>query len=392
MILAADRVILGDGKTVLENHVVEISGQSGKIVRIIPMDTLTAEGKTPDVCYPGCTLMPGLIDMHVHISAFNKPFGFAGSDFAHAYATLHNAEQALTLGVTTLRSVADKNKLVASLVWAKENGYISTAIPRIIPCGNGICMTGGHGSEFPDGGDIADGPWALRKRVRQNIMDGAQWIKLLTSRREEIPEFTQEELNAAVDECHRRKHKVAVHSGMHCTVQMCIDAGVDTIEHGTYMTVDQAETMRDKGIAWTPTMMVYSEMAKKFVGRSDAAAKSYQRAAEAYCTNFKKLYDTGVTVLAGTDVPADSEGVITYRELEYMVDYGITPLQAIQTATENPARVLDLGDVTGAVKPGLAADLLIVAGDPSKNISDVRNVTEVYQNGVSVYRKTAAEQ
>ena len=99
-----------------------------------------------------------------------------------------------------------------------------------------------------------------------------------------------------------------------------------------------------------------------------------------------------MTVLAGTDVPADSEGVITYRELEYMVDYGITPLQAIQTATENPARVLDLGDVTGAVKPGLAADLLIVAGDPSKNISDVRNVTEVYQNGVSVYRKTAAEQ
>ena len=94
----------------------------------------------------------------------------------------------------------------------------------------------------------------------------------------------------------------------------------------------------------------------------------------------------------GSDVPADSEGVITYRELEYMVAYGITPLQAIQTATENPARVLELGDVTGAVKPGLAADILIVTGDPSKNISDVRNVTEVYQNGVSVYRKAEAEQ
>ena len=118
MILAADRVIPGDGKTVLENHVVEVCEETGKITRVISLDTLKAEGGKPDVSYPGCTLMPGLIDMHVHISAFNKPFGFAGSDFAHAYATLHNAEQALTLGVTTLRSVADKNKLVASLVWA----------------------------------------------------------------------------------------------------------------------------------------------------------------------------------------------------------------------------------------------------------------------------------
>lgn len=390
MILAADRVIIGDGKTVLDHHVVEVCDESGKIVRIIPMEKLEQEGKTPDTTYSGCTLLPGLIDMHVHISAFNKPFGYSGSDYAHAYATLHNAERTFALGVTTLRSVADANKLVALLVWAKENGLISTPIPRIIPCGNGICMTGGHGSEFPGGGDIADGPWEVRKRVRKNIMDGAQWIKLLTSRREDIPEFTQEELDAAADECHRRNRKIAVHSGMECTIQMCIDAGVDTIEHGTHMTVEQACTMRDKGIAWTPTLMVYTEMAKETAGRTDTAAKSYQRAAEAYRNNFKTLYDTGVTVLAGTDVPADKEGVVTYKELEYMVEYGITPLQAIQTATENPARVLDLGDVTGSVKPGLEADLLIVEGDPSCNIADLRNVVEVYQNGVSVYRKCSA--
>lgn len=387
MILAVERVIVGDGKTILKDHVVEICEESGKIIRIIPVSELEAEGKKPDISYPGCTLMPGLIDMHVHISAFNKPFGFAGSDYAHAYATLRNAERALALGVTTIRSVADKNKLVASLVWAKENGYISTPIPRIIPCGNGICMTGGHGSEFPDGGDIADGPWELRKRVRRNIMDGAQWIKLLTSKREDIPEFTQEELDAAVEECHRRKRKVAVHSGMECTIQMCIDAGVDTIEHGTYMTTEQACQMRDKGIAWTPTLMVYSETAKKTAACGSTTAKVYQRAAEAYRKNFKTLYDTGVIVLAGTDVPADSEGVTTYRELEYMVEYGITPLQAIQTATENPARVLNLSEMTGMVKVGLEADLLIVKGDPSQDISDVRNVVEVYQSGVLIHRK-----
>jgi imidazolonepropionase-like amidohydrolase len=281
-ILCADRLITGDGTTVLPNMAVAVSKDTGKIIEIGTPEKLEAKYKQKTVFYPGCSILPGLIDLHVHLSAWEKkPYGYAGSDFVHSFVTLRNARSAYAHGVTTMRSVADKNGLVASVVWASQNGLIEGPVPRIIPCGNGICMTGGHGSEFPDGGDIADGPWELRKRIRKNIQDGAQWIKLLTSKREFVPEFTQEELDAAVDECHRRNHKIAVHSGVPITIQMCIDAGVDTIEHGTFMSVEQARQMRDKKIAWVPTIMVYCESAKKAMSENSPDAESYNKSAQA---------------------------------------------------------------------------------------------------------------
>ena len=313
------------------------------------------------------------------------PFGYAGSDFVHAYITLRNARKAFESGVTTLRSVADKNKLVASLVWAADHQVLDEPIPRIIPCGNGICMTGGHGSEFPGGGDIVDGPWEMRKRIRRTIQEGAQWIKLLTSRRAWTPEFTQEELDAAVDEAHRLGHKIAVHSGVPVTIQMCIDAGVDTIEHGTFMSEEQAKQMVEKGIAWVPTVMVYSEAAKDKAKKDPASAAYYEGARTAYFENLKRYYDMGVLIGAGTDVPVDMHGVNTYFELEYLVRCGLTPLQAIEVGTGNGARILGMEDRIGQIQPGLEADLLVVRGDASRDITALRQVEAVYQRGRLVY-------
>jgi len=380
MILAAERMITGDGKTVLKDTAAAVSEATGKILAIGRLEALEARYSGAVYRYPGCTLLPGLIDLHVHLSAWgDKPFGYAGSDFSHAYITLRNARNAYRTGVTTIRSVADKNGLLASLVWAAENRVLDEPVPRIIPCGNGICMTGGHGSEFPDGGDIADGPWEVRRRVRKNLQDGAQWIKLLTSRREFIPEFTQEELDAAVDECHRRNRKIAVHSGVPVTIQMCIDAGVDTIEHGTFMSPEQARQMIEKNIAWTPTVMVYAESAKR------TGNPNYIASQKAYEENLKRYYDMGVLIGAGTDVPVDIHGVNTYLELEYMVKYGLTPLQAIQIGTQNGAKILDLGEETGTIAPGLAGDLLVVRGNPAERIEALREVEAVYQYGECVY-------
>lgn len=380
MIILAERIITGDGKTVLKNTAVALSEQNGSILAMGPPEALEVQYGGQIYRYPGCTLLPGLVDLHVHLSAWgNKPFGYAGSDFSHAYITLRNARNAYKTGVTTIRSVADKNGLLASLVWAAEQRVLDEPIPRIIPCGNGICMTGGHGSEFPDGGDIADGPWEVRRRVRKNLQSGAQWIKLLTSRREFVPEFTQEELDAAVDECHRRNRKIAVHSGVPVTIQMCIDAGVDTLEHGTFMSEAQARQMIEKGIAWTPTVMVYSESAKQ------SGNPYYLEAQKAYQANLKPYYDMGVLIGAGTDVPVDVHGVNTYFELEYMVEYGLTPMQAIQIGTQNGAKILGLEQVTGTVKPGLAGDLLVVRGNPAEQITALRNVEAVFQYGQCVY-------
>ena len=387
MIITADWLIPGDGRTVLERQAVALSEKDGQILEYGPVDALERKyGEKATTDYGGCTVLPGLIDLHVHISAWgDMPFGYAGSDFVHAYITLRNARKAFESGVTTLRSVADKNKLVASLVWAADHQVLDEPIPRIIPCGNGICMTGGHGSEFPGGGDIVDGPWEMRKRIRRTIQEGAQWIKLLTSRRAWTPEFTQEELDAAVDEAHRLGHKIAVHSGVPVTIQMCIDAGVDTIEHGTFMSEEQAKQMVEKGIACVPTVMVYSEAAKDKAKKDPASAAYYEGARTAYFENLKRYYDMGVLIGAGTDVPVDMHGVNTYFELEYLVRCGLTPLQAIEVGTGNGARILGMEDRIGQIQPGLEADLLVVRGDASRDITALRQVEAVYQRGRLVY-------
>ena len=225
----------------------------------------------------------------------------------------------------------------------------------------------------------------MRKRIRRTIQEGAQWIKLLTSRRAWTPEFTQEELDAAVDEAHRLGHKIAVHSGVPVTIQMCIDAGVDTIEHGTFMSEEQAKQMVEKGIAWVPTVMVYSEAAKDKAKKDPASAAYYEGARTAYFENLKRYYDMGVLIGAGTDVPVDMHGVNTYFELEYLVRCGLTPLQAIEVGTGNGARILGMEDRIGQIQPGLEADLLVVRGDASRDITALRQVEAVYQRGRLVY-------
>ena len=209
-----------------------------------------------------------------------------------------------------------------------------------------------------------------------------------------------------MDECHRRGIKCGVHAGTNPGIQMCIDAGFDTIEHATFMTLDHAKQMAEKGIAWTPTIMAYTllydickENMEKHAGAPagdpvmQKEMKDYQYfepAYKAYRDHFKEFYDTGVTVIAGTDMVMYQSPLLPLnRELKYMVEYGITPVQAIQTATSNPAKVLGVEEERGLVKEGLDADLLVVGGDLSKDITrlgDVKLVTlggkRVFENGI----------
>lgn len=390
MILAAQRMISGDGATVLEGQAVLV--RSGRIAQIAPLATLRAQNADEEVIrFEGCTLLPGLVDMHVHLGNWgNRPGDYRNNDYMHAYVAASNARSVLKDGVTTIRDASTKNKLTASLRDAAQNGWVEGPLPRIITCGNGLCMTGGHGSEIPDGGEEVDGPWAIRQAIRRNFKNGCDWIKVLTSSRAHIPEFTQEELDAAVDECHRRGRKIAVHSGVIPTIQMCIDAGFDTIEHGTYMTVEQAQQMKQKGLAWIPTITPYTRAAERAQERARlqptsanlAACRAYTAAAEAYRKNFKALFDTGVLVGAGTDLSLDEgDGAPVAGELKYMVAYGITPMQAIQVGTSNGARILGLQEETGLLKEGLSADLLIVRGDPSQHIEALAQVEAVYRGG-----------
>lgn len=402
MIIAARYLMTGDGKSVLENRAV-LTGADGKIKKIGAKETIMKEFPGEEYKdYGDATLLPGLFDMHVHLAYwYSQPDSFNyGPQLVMLYALQH-AQSAFERGITSVRDMSSARGVCKNLKLAAEKGFVT--IPHITHTDTGMCMSGGHGWE-----EVAqvDGPWEVRKEIRRQVRDGAEWVKILTTHRSHIPEYTQEELDAAVDECHRRGIKCGVHAGTNPGIQMCIDAGFDTIEHATFMTLDHARQMAEKGIAWTPTIMAYTllyDICKENVEKNAGAPvndpvmqkemKDYQYfepAYKAYKEHFKEFYDTGVTVIAGTDMVMYQSPLLPLpRELQYMVEYGITPVQAIQTATSNPAKVLGVEDERGLVKEGLDADLLVVGGDLSSDITclnDVKLVTlggrKVFENGI----------
>ena len=398
MIICAKYLIIGDGKTVLTDQAV-LTGRDGKIKKVGGKDDLIRQFPDEEVKdYKDATILPGLCDMHAHLAYwYSQPDSFNyGPQLIMLYALQH-AQAAFERGITSVRDMSSAHGVCKNLKLAAEKGFI--VVPKITHTDTGICMTGGHAWEE---GEQVDGPWEVRKEIRRQVRDGAEWVKVLTTHRSHIPELTQEELDAAVDECHRRGIKCGVHAGTNPGIQMCIDAGFDTIEHATFMTLDHAKQMAEKGIAWTPTIMAYTllydickENLEKHAGAPvndpvmQKEMKDYQYfepAYKAYRDHFKEFYDTGVTIIAGTDmVMYQSPFLPLPRELEYMVEYGITPVQAIQTATGNPAKVLGVEEERGLIKEGLDADILVVGGDLSKDIRCLNNVKLVTMDGKRVF-------
>ena len=400
MIIGAKWIITGDGKTVLENAAVRID-EMGKISQVGKLDEMKKawpEDAVKD--YGEATILPGMCDMHCHLGYwYSQPDGFNYNDQMIMMYALQHAQAAFTKGITSVRDCYSPHGVCRTLKMAEDKGFIT--IPRITHVGEGMCMSGGH---CWDEVVQVDGPWEIRKEIRKQVRDGAEWVKLLSSHRSHIPEYTQEELDAAADECHRRGIKCVVHAGTHPTIQMCIDAGFDTIEHGTFLTVEQAQQMKEKGIAWTPTIFAYTylyETCKKNIEEGNAdvfsdpvAAKEhrdfafYEPAYKAYRDNFKKLYDTGVTVCTGSDMVMYGAPVLPVQEeLTYMVKYGITPVQAIQTATANPAKVLGRDEELGMIKEGLLADITVVDGNLSEDINCIFNTNTVFLGRKKVYEQ-----
>ncbi|MCL2497098.1 MAG: amidohydrolase family protein [Symbiobacteriaceae bacterium] len=393
MIIMSDRLITGDGKTVLTNQAVYIA--EGKISEIGEPATLQAKYPQAEVkSYPGCTLLPGFIDMHVHIGyVWDSPATASYNDFMLAYYSAAYAQQAFAQGVTTMRDVSSKKNLCAAMQQAAQAGFIN--IPRIIHTDTALCFTGGHGWSHSV---EVNGPWQVRSAIRDAIKRGADWLKLMASHRSDHPEYTQEELDAAVDECHRLGKKVAVHAGTQPSIQMCIDAGFDTIEHGTWLTVEQARTMQAKGLVWVPTIVAYSwthrriqqSLQEQGVTTGFSEHSSYfARATQTYRDNFQALYETGVKIVTGTDVVyAGREVTPVAAEMQYFAAYGMPMLEVIQAATKTGAEVLGLDNSIGEIAPGKQADLVILEGNPLQDPQALEAVKLVLYGGKTVYDKS----
>ena len=421
MILKAKKLITGDGVTVINDAALALDGD--RIVMVGKAeDVVKAYPNDKVVDYGDATITPGLTDMHVHVG--NLQSKADTSAYGIELKTLMSAwelHMGLTKGITMIRDVASGRGLCRALKNARTLGYVT--MPRLVSTSGGICMTGGHGWPLDDCIE-ADSPWDIRKEIRVNIRDEADWIKILTSHRTFTPELTQEELDAAVDEAHRLGKKICVHAGTHPSIGMCIKAGFDTIEHGSFMTVEQAKEMKEKGLAWVPTILPYTQIYLDLLDKlekmgvdgrritrenSDAYLRELRETrpdldlsffsldvletlyyfgdcAAAYKNNFRKLADTGVTVLAGTDMVTSNEPMtLIAKELKLMVDYGFTTLEAVKAATSSPAKVLDRADKYGTLAEGMYGDIAVFKGDVEADITALEECLATYIDGKALF-------
>lgn len=343
------------------------------------------------------TVIPGLTDMHVHLDYWHSQpnvmefMDETGMGLAACLAA-RNVRSTLEKGITTLRDVS--SGLGLKLRRAVELGYIPGS--RIFTAGKGICMTGGHGHDMVGGVRQADGPDEVRKAVREQVRAGADLIKILTSHRTETPEYSQEELDAGVEEAHRLGYRVACHAAIMPSSLMAVLAGVDTLEHGTHLTDEVRELMEDHGTYLVPTMIAYHSMgqAAKQAMLDPLGSGDYRRNMLAKHANwwietdqmlesqFRKAVDAGIKITAGTDIVIpDVEFSPFHDELEMMVQFGYGEMNTICAATRVAAEALGKSATMGTLEPGKVADLVAVKGNPLEDIRHLRQVVLVVKDG-----------
>jgi imidazolonepropionase-like amidohydrolase len=227
--------------------------------------------------------------------------------------------------------------------------------------------------------------------VREQISNGADWIKIYADQRvstaegvvHSVPTFTPEELHAIVDETHRESHKVAAHAMGLEGVHNAVEAGVDSLEHGAYISDDDLKTMAARGIWYVPTLyiFIYAEQLRQAEG-----FPGWKGGVEIHAETFRRALKAGVKIAFGTDVGGFEWTINPAKEFPLMVKYGMTPAQALRSATVSGAELLDMKNEIGSVEPGKFADLVAVPRNPLSDIHVLENVNFVMKEGV-VYKR-----
>ncbi len=380
---------------------------SGIITSVGPASSPMASGGATIVDLPSATCLPGLIDVHTHLTSDPSASGYQGLGISvprEAITGVKNARLTLHAGFTTVRNVGAGNYTDVALRDGINDGDVEG--PRMLVSGPPLGITGGHCDNnllpfefhFKESG-VADGPWEARAKVRETIKYGADVIKICASGgvlskgdQPGTPQYTLEEMQAIAEEAHKLGRKVAAHAHGTQSIKDAIRAGIDSIEHSSLID--------DEGIALAKqhgTYLVFDiynddyilqEGAK--VGMLPESIEKEKKIGRLQRENFRHAWQSGAKIAFGTDAGVYPHGD-NAKQFAKMVEWGMKPLDAIQAATIKAADLISWGEKVGAIETGHYADIIAVSGDPTSDVRTLESVKFVMKGGTAVRNDFAAK-
>jgi len=407
-VIRAGTLIDGSSDVVRKNQLIFVRGE--RIEKVAgASDAIPPGAKVIDLS--GATVLPGLIDAHTHIFLWgeNPDKGGYDANILRAGIALRAARatfacrRALEQGFTTLRDLETEGAGYGDveIKQAIQEGTIPG--PRLFVATRAISTTGGYNLEgyapelqMPKGVEIVDGPVEARKAAREQLDHGADWIKVYMTHRSWVdrqgnlvsqPTLTVEELRAIVDEAHGWRKKVACHAYNGIGLQRALDGGCDSIEHGLEITDAQIAQMVKQGTWYCPTLAPYYG---DWAPENTPEGKRDRKRAEVHGASVEKARKAGVKIVYGTDMGGIEWTEPMAQEFPYLVQFGLTPMEAIEAATSHAAELLDEKGELGVVAGGAYADIVAVSGDPLKDVKELENVRFVMKGG-SVFKNELAK-
>ena len=404
-ILKAARLVDGNGGPVSEQPAILLEGDA--IKQVGTRETVHAPdgASVREIDYGDATILPGLVDCHVHLIGIGD--GRAGDDLVTlpdevlTVQAAQNVRKHLYSGVTTVRDCGAKNRTTFLLRDAVEMGIVPS--PRLILAGRPIAIIGGHLSFF---GTQATGPTECRAAVRQLVKEGSDFIKVTAtggSTRTSHPfrpSFNVDEFSAITDEA----HKFGKHVCAHCTssggMENALEASVDTVIHGVHRDADGSDNYRSdiadriakQGVFVNPTLGQGLARIRQLEDNPDLALETedvdvMRRGSEGRMDHVARMRDAGVVMVAGSDSAWANYPMGDFQtEIEAHVMAGMTNMEAIVSATRDSATSCRVDDIVGTLEVGKQADVLVVNGDPTRDLADLRNVADVFLAGSKIDR------
>ena len=381
MILRDVRLLDGTGE-LYDETAIQFDEENGRLTAVGDVNPGPEE---PVYDLSGGTVIPGLVDAHVHFSLSGEASVADVVQMSEPELMLveaRNARRTLEAGVTGVRAMGAKD-LDVLLAERIDRGDVPG--PRTVANCRSITITGGHGHHL---GREVDGPTDCRRAVREQVKQGAQFIKFMATggvttpgTDPESPAFTVEEMDALVDEAHRRGVHVATHAHGAAGVEAAVRAGVDTVEHGTYLDDDAVELLVAEDVVLVPTLSAPYRIVRNADHATDDSLQKTNVVYERHIESFRRAVEAGVEVVGGTDAgtPFNYHGA-NATEISFMVEHAMDPMDAIVAMTGKAADVIGLEEA-GTLEAGNYADFLVLDGDPLEDVSAIREPRTVVKGG-----------